>query len=251
MKPQKTVFHWSGGKDSAIALHRMLQNADVSVDLLLTSVNKKHNRVSMHGVRRELIERQAERIGLTLTVLELPEQPDMKDYNRLMAGKMQQLKEDGFTHAAFGDIFLEDLKTYREEQMERAGLIPYFPIWQENTSHLIRRFIKDGFKTIIVCAKAEKLDRKFAGRIIDREFLKDLPVDVDPCGENGEFHTFVFDGPIYSKPIPVETGERIYRQYDAPEDGKSQDGHSTETDPKKMGFWFCDLLPEKRSNHDI
>jgi len=244
MKPHKTVFHWSGGKDSAIALQKLLQNDEYRVDLLLTTVSKEHNRVSMHGVRRELVEQQAEALGIPLEILELPEKTDMKTYDSLMTDKMKSLSKDGCTHAAFGDIFLEDLKLYREKQMKRGGLIPLFPIWMKDTTGLIHSFIDDGFKTVIVCAKSDKLYRSFAGRVIDREFLNDLPDDVDPCGENGEFHTFVYDGPIFTSPIPFKTGELIYREYDAPKDDESKDGHSKETDPKKMGFWFCDLLPQ-------
>lgn len=244
MSKKKCLFHWSGGKDSSIALLKLLKSDEVRVDLLLTSVNKEHNRVTMHGVRRELIERQAESIGLPLDTVELPEQPDMATYDKLMSEKMETLRDEGFTHAAFGDIFLEDLKKYREKQMKQAGFEPLFPIWQEDTSGLIRNFIDDGFKAVVVSANSDKLDRNFAGRVINREFLNDLPDDVDPCGENGEFHTFVYDGPIFKNPISFKLGEVIYREYDAPGEDELTDGHSAETDPKKMGFWFCDLLPE-------
>ena len=244
MSKKKCVFHWSGGKDSSIALQRILQSDKEQVELLITSLNKKHNRVTMHGVRRVLIEQQAESLGLSLELVELPEQPDMDTYDKLMTDTMKNLRDDGFSDAVFGDIFLEDLRVYREKQMENAGLNSLFPIWQENTEKLIRRFIEDGFKAVVVSAKAEKLDKTFAGRLLDHSFLEDLPEDVDPCGENGEFHTFVYDGPIFSKPIPFKTGEVIYREYDAPEEDDPSDGHSAETDPKKMGFWFCDLLPE-------
>ncbi len=238
MDRKKTIFNWSGGKDSAIALHQLLQNPEYSVERLLTSVNSAHDRISMHGVRRELLKLQAERIGIPLTILSLPEQPDMNEYNQLMAEKMNSLKEEGFTHSVYGDIFLEDLQTYRINQMKSLGFEAAFPIWKKDTTKLIRQFIDDGFKAITVCIKSDLLDKRFVGRVIDHDFVNDLPENVDPCGENGEFHTFVYDAPFYSSPIPFNKGEIIYREYDAP---KSDDGHSKESDLSKMGFWFCDL----------
>lgn len=242
MPKKKCVFNWSGGKDSSIALRKVLQNPEYSVDCLLTTINGVHDRITMHGVRRELLLDQVKQIGIPLEILELPEQPDMEEYNRCLSEKMEKLKREGYTHSLFGDIFLEDLKEYRERQMQRCGFESVFPIWKEDTSVLIRDFIEDGFKAVIVSAKSEKLDQSFAGRLIDHEFLDDLPDGVDPCGENGEFHTFVYDGPVFSNPVPFKKGELTYREYDAPKDNESSDGHSTETDPKKMGFWFCDLL---------
>lgn len=236
MNTPKTVLHWSGGKDCSLALHLILKNEEYQIDRLLTSINSEQNRVPMHGVRKELIKRQAVSMGLPVTILQLPNQPDMDNYNRLMMEQMHQLRKEGFTHAAYGDIFLEDLRMYREQQMEKAGFTSLFPIWKQHTDILIRRFIDDGFKAVIVSADSGKLDEGFAGREIDESFLSDLPVDVDPCGENGEFHTFVYDGPLFSKPVPFLKGEVTYREYDAP----SRD----ESYPKKMGFWFCDLLPK-------
>lgn len=176
-------------------------------------------------------------MGLPITILQLPDQPDMDEYNRLMMEQMQQLKKEGFTHAAFGDIYLEDLKIYREKQMEKAGLQSLFPIWKQNTEVLIRRFIDDGFKAVVVSADSGKLGESFVGRKIDDSFLSDLPSDVDPCGENGEFHTFVYDGPIFTKPISFLIGEMTFQEYDAPE--------ADETDTSKMGFRFCDLIPAR------
>lgn len=246
MNPKKTVFNWSGGKDSAIALHQLLQNSEYSVERLLTSVNSAHDRITMHGVRRDLLELQAERIGIPLTILSLPEQPDMEEYNRLMSEKMNSLKKEGFTHSVYGDIFLEDLREYRIKQMENLGFEAVFPIWQNDTTELIHQFIDDGFKAITVCIKSDLLDKSFIGRVIDQDFVNDLPKNVDPCGENGEFHTFVYDAPFYSSPVPFQKGEIVYREYDAP---KSDDGHSKETDPSKMGFWFCDLEIRRLGNH--
>jgi uncharacterized protein (TIGR00290 family) len=138
----------------------------------------------------------------------------------------------GFTHAAFGDIFLEDLKIYREQQLASFNLQAVFPIWKRDTKQLIQDFISLGFKAILICVNASKLNQSFVGRIIDKDFINDLPEDVDPCGENGEFHTFCFDGPIFRKPITFEIGETVYREYDAP---------SGQNENSKLGFWFCDL----------
>ena len=238
----KTVLNWSGGKDSSIALHQILQDPEYSVERLLTSVNTAHDRISMHGVRKELLLQQTKSIGIPLSTLDLPEQPGMQEYNDLFGRRMETLREEGFTHAVFGDIFLEDLRAYRENQLKKADFKGVFPIWKRDTRKLVEQFIADGFKAITVCVKAEKLGREFAGRIIDHDFIRDLPDDVDPCGENGEFHTFVFDGPIFSVPIPYKKGEIVYRAYQAPKEEEDACGLSNETDPSKMGFWFCDLL---------
>lgn len=240
----KILFHWSGGKDSSIALNVLLKNDSCKVDMLLTTVNQQLGRVSMHGVRKKLIQQQAESIGIPISFLELPDQPDMAEYNKLMQTAMIRKKNQGYSHAAFGDIFLEDLKSYRESQMEESGFETLFPIWQRDTKELIGRFIDDGFKAIVVCAKSEKLDKSFAGRLIDQSFLDDLPDDVDPCGENGEFHTFVYDGPLFSKPVPFSKGELIYREYNSPDSDKNRDDHSIVKESQKTGFWFCDLLPK-------
>lgn len=243
MNQHTAVFNWSGGKDSSLALYKVLQDPKYNVTQLLTSVNTVHNRISMHGVRRNLLEAQAKEIGLPLGILSLPEQPSMDDYNELWATKMEELKAQGNTHSVFGDIFLEDLKNYRDQQLEKAGFEGVYPIWKKDTKELILEFLELGFKTITVCVKSNLLDESFVGRIIDETFIQDLPENVDPCGENGEFHTFVFDGPIFNKPIPFEVGEKVFRAHNAPQKDEDTCGLANETDPKKMGFWFCDLLP--------
>lgn len=231
----KAYMNWSGGKDSALALHKILQQQQYSVDCLLTSVNAVHNRISMHGVRRELLLAQAESIGLPLTTIELPEEPGMTEYEAVLQQKVTELKEQQFTHSIFGDIFLEDLKSYREKKLAEAGLSGVFPLWKMDTKELIREFIELGFKTIIVCVNEKFLDKSFCGRIIDQSFINDLPSNVDVCGENGEFHTFVFDGPIFKRPVSFIKGETVYKKYKAP---KTNDTVA-EAD---YGFWFCDLL---------
>jgi uncharacterized protein (TIGR00290 family) len=187
----------------------------------------------MHGLRRDLLLKQVMEIDIPSSTIELPEQPDMATYESLMGTTLKSLKDEGFDHAAFGDIFLQDLKTYRERQMAGYGLKTIFPLWQKDSKTLLQEFIDLGFKAILVCVDAKKLDASFAGRIIDERFIADLPNGVDPCGENGEYHTFCFDGPIFKKAIPFQIGERIYREYDAPSGGQTEE---------KAQFWFCDLL---------
>jgi len=230
MDMSRAYMNWSGGKDSSLCLHRALQSGNLPVDFLLTSVNAFHNRISMHGVRRELLQAQADSIGIPLLTVELPEQPGMAEYERLMTEKVQFLKSRGCTRAIFGDIFLEDLKRYREEQLNNLGMRCEFPLWQLSTRQLVTDFIREGFKAIIVCVNDRYLDKRFCGRLIDESFLGDLPENVDPCGENGEYHSFVFEGPIFTNPIPFTNGDVVHRHYKAPGDNT------------QYGFYFMDLL---------
>ncbi len=240
--PYKSLFSWSGGKDSSLALYHALNDKSYSVEKLLTNVNNQYRRVSMHGVREELLEQQAISIGIPLQKLVLSDQPSMIEYEEQMMQTMRQLQKENFTHSMFGDIFLEDLKTYRETQLAKVQMSAVFPLWKRDTTELIHEFIDLGFKTIVVCVKAELLDESFAGRIIDKDFLKDLPNNLDPCGENGEFHTFVFDGPIFKKPVLYKTGEKVFREYKAPSNDKDKCFTNSPLTPSSMGFWFCDLL---------
>ena len=234
----KAFFNWSGGKDSALALYHAQKTGACAIKKLLTNINGKHRRISMHGVREELLEQQAESIGIPLQKIILPEEPSMQEYEEVMKENLQVLKKERFSHAIFGDIFLEDLKHYREQQLATIGLTAVFPIWKRNTVELIHEFIDLGFKTILVCIKSDLLPKEFAGRIIDKEFLKDLPKNVDACGENGEFHSFVFDGPIFSKPITFEKGEIVYKEYTAP-----QTNDCFTTPQPFFGFYFQDIIP--------
>lgn len=238
----KAIFNWSGGKDSALALYHVLKEKEFDVQSLMTSVNSKFDRISMHGVRRELLFAQGQSIGLPIKELHLPEMPTMTEYDELMRKELSQLQHEGITHSIFGDIFLEDLRNYREEKLKEVGLKGHFPLWKRDTRELIHEFIDLGFKTILVCIKADLLNQEFAGRVIDHDFLKDLPKNVDPCGENGEFHTFVFDGPIFKKPIQFEIGETVYKEYDAPK-SKEDSCYGDEPPLKVSGFHFCDLIP--------
>lgn len=243
---QKALFNWSSGKDSALALYKILQNPDFKIECLLTCVNQVYQRISMHGIRVELLKQQSESIGIPLKIMEIPEMPTMEIYENVMTKTLLELKNNGITHSIFGDIFLEDLRLYRENQLTKIGFKGVFPIWKIPTKELIQEFISLGFKTIVVCVNEKYLDKSFVGRIIDQDFIKDLPENVDVCGENGEFHTFTFDGPIFSKPIDFEIGEIVYRKYEKP---KTKDSSNTACDTNDetafdFGFWYCDLIPK-------
>ena len=216
MNKIKAIFNWSGGKDSALALYHVLKEGKFDIDALMTTVNSKYNRISMHGVRNELLYAQGESIGIPIKEIRLPETPSMLEYNETMKTVLLELKKKEITHSIFGDLFLEDLRAYRENKLKEVGLTAHFPLWKRNTTEIIHEFIDLGFKTVVVCVKSELLGKEFTGRIIDRDFLKDLPKNIDPCGENGEFHTFVFDGPIFKTPIAYTLGEKIFKEYEAP-----------------------------------
>ena len=242
MSKTKAIFNWSGGKDSSLALYHILKEDNFDIDSLMTTVNSKFDRISMHGVRKELLYEQGESIGLPIKEIRLPEMPSMSDYDQIMKNELSSLKDDGVTHSIFGDIFLEDLRDYRVNKLKEVGLKGHFPLWKRDTKELVHEFIDLGFKTIVVCVKSELLSKDFAGRVIDHDFLNDLPDNVDPCGENGEFHTFVFDGPIFKKPIEFEIGETVFKEYKAPKDADDICSGS-DVKPKSSGFYFCDLIP--------
>lgn len=234
MKP-KAIFNWSSGKDSALALYKTLQEEQFEVTSLLTSINKEFQRISMHGVHVSLLEKQAESLGFPLIKMEIPKEPSMEEYSEIMSKTMNDIKSQGVTHSLFGDIFLEDLRKYREDQLQSIRMKAVFPLWKQNTTDLINEFLSLGFKTIVTCVNETYLDKSFAGRIIDQDFIKDLPENVDPCGENGEFHTFTFDGPIFKNPIAFEIGETVKKTYPKP---KSDENDENE----EYVFWFCDLV---------
>ena len=217
---ERIAMCFSGGKDSALALHALRRSGSWRVETLITTVTDAYDRVSMHGVRRTLVRDQAEAIGIPLVEVVVPPQSSNKIYERAMGEAFDRLHEDGIRRVAFGDIFLEDLREYRERQLAASGLECLFPIWRQPTAALARSFIRDGFEAVTVCINPAVLDASFAGRAFDARFLADLPEGVDPCGENGEFHTFVWAGPILSRPIAVARGEVVERD----------------------GFVFCDLL---------
>lgn len=246
---EKVIFNWSGGKDSAYCLHLLLQTQQYDILCLLTSISEAYQRISMHGVRVDLLDAQAASIGLPLVKMQVPEMPTMEVYEQVMRQTVTGLVNQGATASVFGDIFLEDLRKYRETKLAELQLKGIFPLWKMPTDQLMRSFIAQGFKAIVTCVHEKYLDKSFAGRIIDETFLNDLPNNVDPCGENGEFHSFVFDGPIFSAPIAFETGEVVYRKYNAApkNEDDTKDSYNcsddTTTDPYAYGFWYCDLIP--------
>lgn len=211
---QKVVFSWSGGKDSAMALYELRKDTRYQVVALLASVAQQYRRISHHGVREELLERQAAAIGLPLDRVYLPtssSHPCTNEvYERIMEQAMLKHKAAGIQCVAFGDIFLRDLRQYRENNLGRFGMQGVFPLWQRNTTDLVRIFVALGFRAYICCVEG-KLGRRFAGRAIDAALIRDLPPGVDPCGEYGEYHTFVYDGPIFKKPVRVKVGPIVMR----------------------------------------
>lgn len=241
---KKALFNWSSGKDSALALYKILQNPEFKIECLLTSVNQQFQRISMHGVRVELLELQAKSIGIPLEIMQIPEMPTMEVYENVMQETLEKLKQKGITHSIFGDIFLEDLRKYREDKLATMGFEGVFPLWKIPTKDLIQEFISLGFKTVVVCVNERYLDKSFVGRIIDQQFIDDLPENVDVCGENGEFHTFCFNGPIFNKPIDFEIGEIVYRKYEKPKtDATNTACDSDDSSAYDYGFWYCDLIP--------
>jgi len=233
--PEPILFCWSGGKDSAMALHTLLQQNQFQVVALLTTITEARvpgfvlanpgsteDRIAMHGVRRELLHRQAVSLRLPLHEVSIPPQCVNPIYEARMEAALRLFHKRGVRTVAFGDIFLEDLRAYREKNLARIGMTALFPLWKRDTRELIRHFHAHHFRAIAACIDSKVLDPSFAGRELDASFFRDLPPHADPCGENGEFHTFVFDAPIFHSPIPVRTGEVVNRD----------------------GFIFCDLLPQ-------
>ena len=221
-KLEPILFCWSGGKDSALALHTLLHQKQFEVVALLTTVTDGYDRIAMHGVRRELLRQQAEALRLPLHEVCIPPRCVNPVYEARMEEALRLFYNLNVRKVAFGDIFLEDLRVYRETNLARVGMTALFPIWKRDTRELIRYFHEQRFRAITACIDPKILAPSFAGRELDESFFRDLPPHADPCGEKGEFHTFVFDGPIFQSPIAVRTGEVVHRD----------------------GFVFCDLLPE-------
>lgn len=212
--PTPVLLAWSGGKDSSLALARLNADPAFEVRALITSVTADYGRISIHGVRRDLLERQADAIGLPLVVASLAAGAPNAAYDEAWAGALAEAtaRFDGARHVAYGDLFLEDVRAYRNSQLAALGYTPVYPIWGENTSALARAFVKDGFRAVLTCVDTTRLDGAFAGREFDDTLLNDLPATVDPCGERGEFHTFVWAGPHMRRPVPVVAGERVLRE---------------------------------------
>ena len=218
---EKVLLAWSGGKDCAMALYEIQQRPEYQVASLLTTLTADYDRVSMHGVRRALLEQQAESLSLPLHEVFISKEATNEEYASKMQAALTNFQRTGVSSVAFGDIHLEDVRKYREDNLYKAGMKAIFPIWGRDTAELTRSFIDLGFKAIVTCVDSKVLDKTFAGRIIDESFLAQLPANVDPCGENGEFHSFVFDGPVFNRRIQYTVGQIVLRD----------------------SFYFCDLIP--------
>jgi uncharacterized protein (TIGR00290 family) len=209
---EKVVLAWSGGKDSAMALHDLLKSGRYEIVSLLTTVSEQYERISHHGVRVELLEQQTAALGMRLHKLYLHQTIcSIEDYEAVMKKAMLEYKEEDVLTVAFGDVFLQDLREYRERNLAKVGMKAIFPIWHRDTAEIVRTFIALGFKAYLTCVDGEKLGREFAGRPIDADLIRDLPDGVDPCGENGEFHSYVYDGPIFQRPVDLSIGEVVLR----------------------------------------
>lgn len=219
---QQALLSWSGGKDSALSLHKIQESSEYEIAALITTVTAEYGRVSMHGLRCGLLGMQAESLGLPLEKVLIPKNAGNVEYETCLEELLSRYKGAGVDTVIYGDIFLEDIKTYREEQLGKIGFECVFPLWKKDTVRLAREFIESGFRAVTVCVDSEALDGSFSGREFSYDFLSDLPPGIDPCGENGEFHTFVYDGPIFKNRIDFRRGEVARR------DGR---------------FYYCDLIP--------
>lgn len=209
---EKVLVSWSGGKDSAISLYEVLEGGGHEIQALITTVSEEFGRISMHGVRRSLLVRQAGSLGLPLREITLPRNPSNREYEVRMEDLLAEYKGRGVSRVVFGDVFLEDVRDYREGNLARVGMEGIFPLWGRDTGSLAHTFIELGFKAVVTCVDSEALDGGFVGKTFDEHFLSELPEGVDPSGEKGEFHTFVYDGPIFQRPIAFEKGEVVLRE---------------------------------------
>jgi uncharacterized protein (TIGR00290 family) len=216
------LMSWSGGKDSCLALYEIQREVKYRVAALLTTVTRDYDRISMHGVRRVLLERQAAGLGLPLHEVFISKGATNEEYEMKIGEAFSLYRDRGIDSVVFGDLFLEDIKVYREQFLARHNMRGLFPVWKRDTAAFIREFLDLGFRAVVTCVDSKVLDQSFAGRLIDESFLSSLPAQIDPCGENGEFHSFVFDGPIFKAPVKFSLGETLLRE----------------------SFWFRDLLPE-------
>jgi len=219
---EKVIFSWSGGKDSALALYELTNGGNYEVVTLLTTLSRDYDRTSMHGIRRILLEQQAQSLRYPLEKVLISKNTSNEEYESKMQETLEKYQARGVCSVVFGDIFLEDLRTYRENNLSKIGMKAIFPLWKIDTTKLAYTFIDSGFKAVITCVDSNALDRIFIGRIFDEQFLSQLPPVVDPCGENGEFHSFVYDGPIFQHSVFHTIGEVVMRE---------------------KRFYYCDLMP--------
>jgi uncharacterized protein (TIGR00290 family) len=220
---EKVIFSWSGGKDSAVALYEIQRSQRYEILSLLTTITEDYDRVSLHGVPRTLVEQQAKSLGLPIQKVFIPKDCSNEEYEARMKQTLIKFKQAGVSRVVFGDVFLEEVRKYRENNLSKLEMTGLFPIWGRDSAELTRSFIALGFQAITICVDTRVLDKRFVGRIIDESFLAQLPPNVDPGGENGEFHSFVFDGPIFRDRIAYKLGEQVLRD----------------------SFYFCDLLPRE------
>ena len=218
------LFSWSGGKDSSMALYEIQRSQKYEVIAFITTVTRDYDRVSMHGLRTTLLQAQASSLGFPIEKIFISKNSSNDEYEAKMEEILLKYQRHGVSSVVFGDIFLEDLRRYREDNLARIGMKGAFPIWGRDTSNLAHDFIDSGFKAVIICVDSNALDRRFVGRLFDKQFLSELPPTVDPCGENGEFHSFVYDGPIFKEIVLHTTGDVVLRG---------------------SRFYYCDLLPVK------
>lgn len=221
----KVLFTWSGGKDSAMALYELRKAHCYEITALLTTVTEDYERVSMHGVQNALLEKQVRSLGFALEKVYITKNSSNEEYEAKMRDKLIKHRNQGVLLVGFGDIFLKDIRKYREENLRRIGMNGIFPVWERDTLELAHAFIDLGFKAIVTCVDSKFLDKSFVGRIFDKQFLSELPSEVDPCGENGEFHSFVYDGPIFQKEIVYKKGKVVLRD---------------------NRFYYCDLISSHR-----
>jgi uncharacterized protein (TIGR00290 family) len=227
---ERVLFTWSGGKDSAMALYELQKANSYEISALLTTVTKDYDRISMHGVRRILLEQQADSLHYHLEQVFISKSASNEEYEAKMQEVLEKYLGTGVSAVAFGDIFLEDVRKYREKNLSKIGMKAIFPIWKRNTTELARTFIDLGFKAVITCIDSKVLDKGFVGKRFDKQFLSELPSNVDPCGENGEFHSFVYDGPNFRKRLLYDLGEVVFRD---------------------NRFYFCDLIPRLGRTKEI
>jgi len=221
-KTTPILFSWSGGKDSSLALYEILITGEYEITALITTITSDYDRVSMHGLRTELLEEQTLSVDIPLQKALISKDASNDEYESAFNSLLLSYKEKGIEKVVFGDLFLEDIKKYRENLLGKIGMECVFPLWKRDTAKLAQEFIQLGFKAITVCVDSEVLGEEFAGREFDKQFLNELPAEIDPCGENGEFHTFVYDGPIIENPIEHRLGEVVLRD---------------------ERFYYCDILP--------
>lgn len=232
MEKPKAVFNWSGGKDSALALYKVLKEGKYEVVALLTTVNRDKQRSTMHDIPLALLEKQAKSIGIPLHIVNLPPAGSSEDYKNKMLETVEAFKDKGVTHFIFGDIFLHDVRKYREEALNPEGITVVEPLWDMTTAEVMEEFLTSGLKTIIVTTTASELGKEFIGQHITKELISEFPPHIDVCGENGEYHTFCYDGPIFRTPVPFTTKEPFRMEFPI----KLDTGET-----KIFGYWFAGL----------